>query len=141
MAKAITLKKGSFVRFTANDPRDGKFSFVGQITAVTPETVSMEAEAPYGTVGVENDPSKFTVARKPRGWKTPEPVVAPAKAKKSKKTRAKRSGTKLDEVVVLVRENADLSRKELIALVVDKIGMTPAGASTYVSNARKLVKN
>lgn len=47
-----------------------------------------------------------------------------------------KSGSKMDQVVDLCRANKDKTRKELIELVVEKVGMTPAGASTYINNAK-----
>ena len=48
-------------------------------------------------------------------------------------------GSKLESVVNLMKANPGKSRKEYIDLVVAQVGMTPAGASTYISNAKPFV--
>lgn len=47
--------------------------------------------------------------------------------------------TKQQRVAEILRENPTSSRKELIDIVVNQLGMTPAGASTYIANARKMI--
>ena len=150
------FKKGSFVKFTDSD-EDGEYSFVGQIQRVDnkAEMIHLYAEKPYGEIGLPfSDKSNMTSAKKPRGWKVPssqsinraarprkktEITVISATSTKGK-TKMPKTGSKGEQVLNIVRANADKSRKELIDIVVDQIGMTPAGASTYVSNSRKLLK-
>lgn len=48
-------------------------------------------------------------------------------------------GSKLEAVVNLINNNPGLSRKEYIQMAIDKVGMTPAGASTYVNNAKPFI--
>lgn len=55
-------------------------------------------------------------------------------------TGKKRSGpSKKDQCIALFNqgENSTLNRKDLIAVFVKELGLTPAGASTYVHNVQK----
>lgn len=49
--------------------------------------------------------------------------------------------TKQEQANQIVANNTNLSRKEVIAIIRDKLGMTDAGASTYYYNAMKKLKN
>lgn len=59
--------------------------------------------------------------------------TAPAKVAKA----VKGGVTKLDQAKELFKANAALSRAEMIALFMDKLGMSKAGATTYFYNAQK----
>lgn len=52
-----------------------------------------------------------------------------------KPTKVK-AGGKLENVVNVVNTALQATRKEAIAMIVDNVGMSPAGASTYLSNAK-----
>ena len=75
----------------------------------------------------------------PKPIKRPEPEVI-TKPKVAKKPRTNDGPSKLDMVVDLYAKHQEKSRKECIALIVEEIGMTPAGASTYYSLAKKQPK-
>ncbi len=45
--------------------------------------------------------------------------------------------SKIDQAVEIVKANPEISRGDLIARFIGDLGMTKAGASTYVVNARK----
>ena len=47
--------------------------------------------------------------------------------------------SKIDQAIEIVKADPTASRKDLVAKFVSELGMTPAGASTYVANARKKV--
>lgn len=72
-----------------------------------------------------------TIAVAPKTPKTP-------KVPKTVIKTPKKSGpSKLDQARVLFRENSKLSRVNMIALFVEKVGLTPSGASTYYYNVQK----
>lgn len=48
--------------------------------------------------------------------------------------------SKKEQVAALVAENPNMSRKDMIALIMTKFGMSDAGASTYHYNATKGAK-
>lgn len=131
------FQTNKFVKWTQKDEH-GKFSHVGQVTASTISTVTMDVHGLVGLLTLDKDDGTFTKASKPAGWNTPSSTVAVV-PKPKKAARAPGSGTKLDQVVALVRANQCHTRKEYIDLIVDQIGMTPAGASTYYSNAKKVL--
>ncbi len=55
------------------------------------------------------------------------------------KPKAPKRGTKLSHAVKIVRDNPELSRVKLVALIQVACGMSTAGATTYYYNARKAV--
>lgn len=139
-AMSMSLKVNSFARFTDSDG-DGKFSYVGKVVSLEP-TIDLDC-GPFIIHCPQDDLPLFKSAKKPRGWKDRPVTVARPKAKAAKKSPASskpaKTGSKRDLVEKLVAANPGMSRKEHIAFVVSEIGMTPAGASTYVSGARKLI--
>jgi hypothetical protein len=132
----------SFVKWTGED---GGFSYVGQIKHFDGETYSIDTE--YGIMGVPKDDGRIEQVSKPDWWQSDVITVTPvsdakpkAPRKKSKRQRLKGGGpTKLDQVVHLLEGNPALlnNRKDAIVSIVEQLGMTPAGASTYYSNAKK----
>lgn len=138
----MSIKAGSFAKFTDTDEY-GKFSYVGRVLAIGKNAViSGGIDLEVQGEGIMHLPAadleKVTIARKPRGFKSSGAVtVSKPKAKAKRAPRTKGGPTKRDLVDALVFDNPSLTRKEHIALVVEQIGMTPAGASTYVSGARK----
>jgi len=58
------------------------------------------------------------------------------KEKKEVVKKDKGPSEKLQKVVDIIKNNPNLKRKEYIALVCSQVGMTEAGASTYVHNAK-----
>jgi len=89
----------------------------------------------------ENNPEK--VEKKPLQWKSQQTFKQPTPvATKPKSTPKKSSGgkTKADIVLDLFKEHKPKSRKEGIALIVDLKLMGEAGASTYCSNANKVLQ-
>lgn len=67
---------------------------------------------------------------------------APKPAQKRSAPRRKSDGpTKLELCVEVLKPVwQEMSRKECINILVQEVGMTPAGASTYYSNAKKILK-
>lgn len=68
-----------------------------------------------------------------------EEKVEVKKVKKEKvegELKALKEGSKLAQVVAICKANPTATRKELIALIVEQVGMTAAGASTYHQNAK-----
>lgn len=68
----------------------------------------------------------------------PKPLpVAANKAKPSKKNVKK--GTKLAQAIMVLQNNPEMSRVELIKQIQNTCGMSKAGATTYYYNARKAI--
>jgi len=137
----MSLRINKFARFT--DTVDGHtFTYVGKLLSLKP-MIEMDTGS-FIITCPQDDLPLFTSATKPKNWKPRKAVsVKRPKIKKVAPTKsapkAATPGSKRHQVEALVRCTADLTRKEHIALVVKRIGMTPAGASTYVSGARKLL--
>lgn len=106
----------------------------------------------YGTIRVQptdimkvNKPSEHSTAIfKAYVMNQAKKDVAPAPKKQDNgpattkpKTTKSTGATKFDQAVVIARQNPEADRKTLINLLVDQLKMTPAGASTYASTARK----
>jgi hypothetical protein len=78
--------------------------------------------------------------------KTPEIVAEKtgttkaAKKKVAKKGRKERTGTKMEGAIDVVAKNPNLPRKAIIALFIDKVGLTKAGANTYYALVTKKAK-
>lgn len=65
----------------------------------------------------------------------PEVVVREVEAPAPKQVKA---GTKLEQAVAIFKANQKATRQELIAAFVKQLGMTPAGASTYANQVKKV---
>lgn len=77
---------------------------------------------------------KMTAADVPVIKREPKPERAP------RAPREKTGESKFDQAVKLAKEHKNATRQEFIQILVTKLNMTPAGASTYASTARKAVK-
>jgi hypothetical protein len=131
----MELKLKGFATFADKDENDEKFSYTGQIVALDQKSITLDTGSALMTFP-RSEENLFSTAKRPKGWKERAPVeVQPKKTKK-----VATGATKRELVEKLVLVNPKLTRKEHIDLVVKEIGMTPAGASTYVSYARKLLK-
>jgi hypothetical protein len=72
-----------------------------------------------------------------------EPKAEAPKIEKTKVTgelKPLKVGSKLHQVVEICRANPNMVRKEQIALIMEQVGMTQAGASTYHQNAKPYLK-
>ena len=137
------FEKNSFIKWSSSDEA-GSFFIVGEVMAVEDDVVTFADEE--GMVyGVPVDDSRFTSIKKPKNWRgkvisveSIKPTTTPAKPK-AKRTRSTNGSTKLEQVVALLRADSTLvnNRKMAIDKIVEQIGMTSAGASTYFSNAKK----
>lgn len=84
----------------------------------------------------KNAAQLIAAAAEPVVIKTPK-VAKTAPVIKAPKRKATGGKTKFELAQDLARANKDLTRQEFIQLLVKELGMTPAGASTYASTARK----
>ncbi len=132
----MSLRINKFARFT--DTVDGHtFTYVGKLTSLKP-MIEMDTGSFIITCPQEDLPL-FSSATKPKNWK-PRKAVS-TKRPKIKKTAPKSAskpattGSKRDLVERLVVGTPNLSRKEHIAMVVTRIGMTPAGARSVSAYA------
>lgn len=102
---------------------------VDDVTKIEPATKKSDA-----VLKRANEPVTFKVSPK----QATLVLTAPEQPKKKGPPRRESTGpTKLDLAIDIARANPKASRKELIDLLIAGLGMTPAGASTYASNARK----
>lgn len=147
------MKKDDFVKWTSQD-KEGEFSHSGQIVSITEKKVKLRTARGVMEFG-RNDgtlepcepvdltpPSSFAEGEVAASAQASETTTA--KEKKEKRAPRKRSTgdgpTKAELALELVKNNPKATRKELIELLKDKLKMTPAGASTYVHNAKKALE-
>jgi RNase P/RNase MRP subunit p29 len=129
--------KGQFVKFVGTE--DGKeFSYEGQVVSSTKADVTFTTEEGTMTVPASENvtviakPSKRVKAVAVKIEKTEPKAEKPVKA-----TRAKRDGSKQEQVNALYAEMVDASRKDVIAKIVSLGITTVAGASTMYANAKR----
>lgn len=120
---------GEFIKWTGKE--DGEsFSYVGQIISIN--EVWVEFQTPIGKVCVKRTDGKFEAA---------EPIALEVeKVKVPKADKAKRdpkTGTKLEQAIVIYKAMDEPTRAKLIEAFVTQLGMTPAGASTYAAQVKK----
>jgi hypothetical protein len=80
---------------------------------------------------------KKAVKRSDMVIKRPTPEKEPKRYDASAGAKAPKPGSKQEAVSKIYNANSDKSRKEIIALIVEQVGMSAAGASTYYQNAKK----
>jgi len=124
------MNKGDFIKWTSTD-EEGAFSHVGRVLEVTDTNVTFETKMCVMTVPLTD--GTFESAK---AFKIDTPVAQPTAPKQ--KAKATKTGTKLERAVVIYRQMKDATRKELIEAFVKQLDMTPAGASTYAAQVRKL---
>lgn len=118
---------GDFIEWTGQD-EDGKFSYTGKIISLN--EVWVEFQTPVGTMTVKRT-EKLTPA-------SPIKLDACTERTKSKPKAEPGTGTKLERAVAIYKAMTDPTRQKLIEAFVTQLGMTPAGASTYAAQVRKL---
>lgn len=139
------LTINAFIKWTSSD-EDGAFTHVGQITSINDDN-TIEFVTANGTIHVDLDDGTFAPARKPRKWGVVEITPAPAKTRKNRglgsiatktvrKVRKQKSGSKLEQIVTLLKNNPPANRKDAIAKIVEAGLSTQAGASTQYNTAK-----
>lgn len=148
-----TFKKDSFVKFSDAD-NDGNFSIVGQVVGqMKTGELTIRHETGGTLTFASDDLLKIVETKKPANWSVTNPV------KKEKRTtnscigrtgmnraidKAKRFAertSKKDQVIELYKSMDNPTRKEAIETFVSELDMTPAGASTYYSMAKRQCEN
>ena len=138
----MTFSPGSFVKINDKDP-DGAYSLIGIV--ISHDDSNIQFDCGLG-IGIVTAPlSEVVKANKPNNWQERidvQQIIAYNAVYIPKTIKPKRSkgSNKLNDVINIVRSNSSLSRKQLIKMVVEKVGMTEAGASTYISQARSALK-
>lgn len=135
---------GNTVRWTAKDDQ-GTYSYKGVVKEVTDTHVKLETDE--GIFSVEKNDGTFKVLKR-TAYVPPVDVLAKIVTKTSSKkpagTKTKRVGktTRVQALEIYKRMsvNAEPARKDVIAAFVKDLGMTPAGASTYHYNCKKVTK-
>jgi hypothetical protein len=131
------MKVGDTIKWTAQDkPHEEKFSEVGVVKVLTPTRVKFKTK--HGLVDVRLDDGTFEVVEAgTSSLDTQEDNAGSAQSTSAQPTV--KAGSKLERAIAIVKANPTASRKELIQLIVDQLGMSAAGASTYAHNAKKAV--
>ena len=121
---------GDFIKWTGQD-EDGKFSHTGKIVSLN--EVWVEFQTPVGRMCVKRTDGKFETAK-------PISLEVESKAKPTigATKRDVKEGSKLERAVAIYKAMAEPTRGKLIEAFVAQLGMTPAGASTYAAQVRKL---
>ena len=133
--------QNAYIKHSSTDS-EGKYSEIGQFVELNGDMVVMTN--PYGSVlNIPKDDGEFVQVDRPVDWSTPKVIhvqeVEVIKPKRVKSTRPDGAKSKADIVLELFTEHKPKSRKEGIALIVDLNLMSVAGASTYCSNANKIL--
>ena len=137
----MQFEKGTFLRWQSEDDR-GSFDVTGQVASHKNGMVAFNLEV-GGQYNIPEDDGTFTVISKPRNWNREDiSEEKPAKTKRAPVKRAPRvkgGPTKADQVKALLEAKPELigNRAAAIAAIMEEVGMTKAGASTYYQNAKK----
>jgi len=119
---------------------EGLFSYRGKITKLSPTKIEITTMTD-GVITLDVDDGTFHKIAKPKNWEATKGVKRPAKKKTV--TRAKRTGVSKKDTAIQMYADvmADIgqapTRQEMISKFVKELGMTTAGASTYVAMAKK----
>lgn len=114
------------VEVTGETPNLVMVKVDGEIEGVLKDTIiTVEVLKPADPAKVKKAAEKVAKAK------------APKVAKDPKAPKAEKGPTKKDQVIALRIAHPEATRKEAIALMVEQIGMTPAGASTYYQSVWK----
>lgn len=150
------FKKGDFIEWTSTVGGE-TFSYTGLILSSNGVSISFETD--IGVLNIMPDDGRFKKVSKPKNWDEKRATAAKATAEMHKKAAAKPAapkkaktterkarapkagGTKIDQIVELLKAQPELvnSRKNAIAAIVAAGISTPAGASTFFNAAKKLV--
>lgn len=124
------MKNGEFIKWTGKE--DGEeFSYVGQIISIN--EVWVEFQTAHGRFCIKRTDGKFEAAE-------PISLAVECKAKPTLDVvkRDVKEGSKLERAVAIYKAMTEPTRGKLIEAFVAQLGMTPAGASTYAAQVRKL---
>lgn len=124
-----------FIKWNGTD-ESGSFEYVGQVKLFHGDTVVFEDAAGI-MYGVPKTDGTFLVIKKPKNWNRPKSVMTPAKGKRVTSAAV----TKKEQALVLVRDTYGKGHGKAIAIqrIMDVLGMSKAGATTYFYNAKKVV--
>ena len=137
----MQYERGTFLRWQSEDDK-GSFDVVGQVASHKNGMVAFNLEQ-GGQYNIPEDDGTFTVISKPRNWAQPDiSTEIPTKTKRAPVKRAPRvkgGPTKADQVKDLLQARPELVGKRAAAIeaIMQEVGMSKAGASTYYQNAKK----
>jgi hypothetical protein len=121
---------GEYIKWTGQEGGES-FSYVGQIISIN--EVWVEMQTAHG---------RFCVKRTDGTFEASEPVAlevkSAAKPTLNVPKRDVKEGSKLERAVAIYKAMAEPTRGKLIEAFVAQLGMTPAGASTYAAQVRKI---
>ena len=136
------IKKNGFAKWSSVD-EEGIFTYRGKVTKLSPTRI--ELTTMDGVLNLDVDDGTFTAIKKPANWKKPSTLNFVACRMQSPAKNVKRNSHTLSKKDLAIKMYADVSaeigqtptRGEMISKFVKELGMTTAGASTYVAMAKK----
>lgn len=128
-----------YIKWSAKD-EEGEYNHVGQIIALDETKVTFRTK--HGVMSIEYTNGEF---EKTKAIKLDDPTPGPripvtsARAPIVIQTRRRdpNAATKLERAMELYQSLTDKTRKNVIKVLIDQLGMTPAGASTYQAICKK----
>jgi len=121
------MNTGSFTKWTGAD-EEGTFSHIGKI--VSQNETWIDIQTPVGLMHVRRQDGTFE-EHAPITLK--ESVQAPKTV-----TKHHKGNTKIGRALVIYQGMKNASRQQLMAAFVEQLGMSPAGASTYAAQVKKM---
>lgn len=126
------MKRGDKVRWRSSDS-EGNFTHIGVVTDITEKTVSIKTLS--GLFTVPHNDGSFEVIKNAGDARAElvdqEEVVA------AKPVPSRKQGSKIERAVAIARSMPHATQKELIAMFMEQLDMTKAGATTYYYNVKK----
>jgi len=136
------FKKNEFVKWTATD-EEGQFSHKGKVTRLTKTEVDITTQND-GVITVGLTDGSFTKIKKIKNFSAPSKNIGRTAMQNAVVKAKRKTGgpSKKDRAIELYRNMTSAlgvtpARQYAIGRFVDELGMTVAGASTYVAMAKK----
>lgn len=149
------FKKGDFIEWTLTVGGE-TVSYTGLVLSFNGVSISYETD--IGVLNIMLDDGRFKKVSKPKNWDEKRATAAKATAEMHKKAAAKPAapkkaktterkarapkagGTKIDQIVELLKARPELiTRKDAINAIVAAGISTTAGASTFYNTAKKML--
>lgn len=135
------MKAGDKIKWTAKDNDGVDFTEVGTIKKITDTRVVFKTKHGMCEVALCDGTFEIVQDGDESSLDTLEQVAdAEVEAGIPSPPPAPKQGSKLERAILLLKANPKATRKEAIELFMKELEMSPAGASTYVHNARKAIE-
>ena len=133
------ISNGSLVKWSSTD-ENGYFSHYGEVVEKNDNFITMKGD--FGVFKIPTTDGEFEVVDSiPKSTKSQQQLGVKKVKTVLVKTSKKKDNTKSEKALELYKQNSSMTRKELICLFVQELGMSMAGASTYVYNCKKICEN